>query len=142
MKVQGACQCGFIAIEGEVDPAKVIVCHCTDCQTSSGTAFRVSIPMLGDTFKMTGEPAIYVKTSADSGRPRAQGFCPKCGTHIFSTDPGDGPKQSYMIRVGILRQRDQLTPQRQIWFSSARSWIKDIAAIPSEDKQTGTAHLR
>ena len=49
MKVEGACLCGYIAIEGEVDPDKVTVCHCTDCQTSSGSAFRVSIPVPGGT---------------------------------------------------------------------------------------------
>ncbi len=142
MKVEGACQCGTITIEGEVDPAKVTVCHCTDCQTGSGSAFRVSIPMPGDTFKMTGQPTIYVKTTAESGNPRAQTFCPKCGTPIFSTTPGDGPKDSYMVRVGILRQRDRLLPRRQVWYRSARSWINDLGGIPKDDKQTGTSHLR
>ena len=31
MKVDGACHCGSIRYEAEVDPAKVIICHCTDC---------------------------------------------------------------------------------------------------------------
>jgi hypothetical protein len=142
MKVEGVCQCGFIAIEGEVDPEKVTICHCTDCQTGTGSAFRVSIPVPGSTFKMTGQPAIYVKTTAESGNPRAQGFCPKCGSPIFSTTPGDGPKDSYMVRVGILRQRDQLKPRRQIWFRSARPWINELGGIPKDEKQTGTSHLR
>ena len=92
--------------------------------------------------QVTGQPAIYVKTTAESGNPRAQGFCPKCGSPIFSTTPGDGPKDSYMVRVGILRQRDQLKPRRQIWFRSARSWINELGGIPKDEKQTGTSHLR
>ena len=55
---------------------------------------------------MTGEPAIYVKTTAESGNPRANAFCPKCGSQLYSTTPGDGPQASYMLRVGILRQRE------------------------------------
>jgi hypothetical protein len=47
-----------------------------------------------------------------------------------------------MLRVGILRQRDQLVPKRQIWFRSARPWVTEIAALPRDDKQVGTAHLR
>jgi hypothetical protein len=31
MKVTGACHCGTITIEGEADPEKVSICHCTDC---------------------------------------------------------------------------------------------------------------
>jgi hypothetical protein len=59
----------------------------------------------------TGEPTIYIKTTAENGNPRAQAFCPKCGPLIYSTRPGDGPKASYMVRVGTLRQRDQLVPK-------------------------------
>ena len=39
MKVEGACHCGFISVEAEIDPKKVSICHCTDCQTISGSAF-------------------------------------------------------------------------------------------------------
>jgi hypothetical protein len=141
MKVDGACHCGFISIQAEVDPEKVIICHCTDCQTATGTAFRVSVPAPGATFTMSGQPAIYVKTAA-SGNRRAQAFCPKCGSQLYSTAPGDGPKQSYMLRVGILRQRAQLTPRQQIWFRSAQPWVTAIGDLPRTDTQQGTAHLR
>lgn len=142
MKVEGACQCGFITIEAEFNPERVTICHCTDCQTGSGSAFRVSVPAAGKSLKMTGQPAIYVKTTAENGNPRAQAFCPQCGTSLYSTTPGDGPQDFYMLRVGILKQRDQLKPRRQIWFRSARSWITEIGGLPKDDKQVGTAHLR
>src|SRR5690348_5559864 len=40
MKVTGRCHCGNISFEAEIDPAQVRVCHCTDCQHLTGTAFR------------------------------------------------------------------------------------------------------
>jgi len=135
MKIDGACQCGAIRIEGEADPAKTQICHCTDCQSGTGTAFRVSVPVPGATFKMTGEPTLYVKTTADSGRPRVQAFCGKCGSPIYSTTPGDGVQPSYTVRVGILRQRDQFMPRRQNWFRSARSWVTALDVIPKNEKQ-------
>jgi hypothetical protein len=135
MKIDGTCHCGAISIEGEADPATTTVCHCTDCQAATGSAFRVSIPVAGATFKMKGQPTIYVKTTAESGNPRAQAFCPTCASPIYSTAPGDGPQAMYMVRVGILRQRDQLTPQRQIWFRSARPWSMELNAVPKVEKQ-------
>ena len=84
---------------------------------------------------MTGEPTAYLKTTADSGNPRVQTFCPRCGTPIYSTSPGEGVQPSYMVRVGILRQRDQLTPKRQNWFRSARPWVTAMDAIPKNQKQ-------
>ena len=136
MKIDGACQCGAIKIEGDADPEKVSVCHCTDCQVGTGTAFRVTIPVPGATLKMTGQPTLFLKTTAESGRPRVQAFCPKCGSPIYSTTPGDGVQPSYMVRVGILRQRDQLPPKRQIWWRSARPWVTGLDAVPKVEKQT------
>jgi hypothetical protein len=135
MKIDGACHCGFITIEGETDPEKTQICHCTDCQTGTGSAFRISIPVPGEAFKMTGQPSLYLKTTADSGRPRVQAFCGKCGSPIYSTTPGDGVQPSYTVRVGILRQRDQLIPRRQQWFRSARSWVTGLGALPKSEKQ-------
>jgi hypothetical protein len=135
MKIDGGCSCGAIKIEGEADPEKVQICHCTDCQTSTGTAFRVSIPVPGTTFKLTGQPNYYLKTTADSGKPRLQAFCGSCASPIYSTTPGEGVQPSYMVRVGILRQRDQLVPRRQNWFRSARSWVLKLDAVPKNEKQ-------
>jgi hypothetical protein len=136
MKIDGACHCGAITIEGEADPEKVGICHCTDCQTGTGSAFRVSVAVPGSTFKMKGQPATYVKTTADSGLPRLQAFCSKCGSPIYSTTVGEGMQAAYMVRVGILRQRDQLTPRRQQWFRSARPWVTSLDALPKSEKQT------
>ena len=134
MKIDGACHCGYITIEAEADPEKTTICHCTDCQTGTGSAFRVSIPVAGSTFKMSGTPTNYVKTTAESGRPRVQAFCPRCGSPIYSTSPGEGQQASYMVRVGILRQREAFVPKRQNWFRSARSWVTGMESIHKNHK--------
>jgi hypothetical protein len=136
MRIDGGCHCGFITIEGEADPEKTQICHCTDCQTGTGSAFRISVPVPGASFKMSGQPTTYLKTTSDSGRPRVQAFCPKCGSPIYSTTPGDGVQPSYTVRVGLLRQRDQLAPRRQQWFRSARPWVTELASVPKNEKQS------
>ena len=135
MKIDGACHCGYITFEADVDPEKTTVCHCTDCQTGTGSAFRVSVPVPGESFKMTGKPAVYVRKTADSGNPRAQAFCPSCGSPLYATSPGESTQAVYMVRVGILRQRDQLVPRRQIWFRSAQPWTAQMDAVPKVEKQ-------
>ena len=94
------------------------------------------IPVKGEHFKVNGSPAIYIKTSAESGNPRAQAFCPTCGTSLYSTTPGDGPQAVYIVRVGMLKQRDQLMPKRQIWWRSARSWVRALDGIAKLEKQS------
>ena len=133
MKIDGGCHCGFISYEGEADPATAAICNCTDCQKLSGSAFRVVVPVSGDTLRLKGEPTIYVKTG-DSGNKRQQAFCPRCGSPIYSAPPGDGPK-TYFIRAGTINQRDQLVPKSQIWTRSQQRWVESIAAIPKTEKQ-------
>ena len=135
MKVDGRCHCGAITFEAEVDPAMSRICHCTDCQTMSGSAFRTVVPVPEADFRvLTGEPKIYIKT-AESGNKRAQGFCSDCGTALFATSAnGDGPKV-YGLRLGALSQRDQLPPKGQIWTRSAQPWLADLGAVPGSEKQ-------
>ena len=47
MKVTGRCHCGQISFEAEIDPTQVRICHCTDCQTLTGTAFRTTVLLPG-----------------------------------------------------------------------------------------------
>ena len=128
MKIDGACHCGSITYRAEVDPDKVLICHCTDCQTLSGTAYRtVAFAKDGSFELLSGALKTYIKI-ADNGNKRAQTFCPECGSPIYSATPGDNPT-SIGIRVGTCRQRDRLRPSRQYWCGSAQGWSEDIRAL-------------
>ena len=133
MKVTGSCHCARIAYEAEIDPAKVGICHCTDCQTLTGTAFRTVVPTVPGSFVVKrGEPKQYIKT-ADSGTRRIQGFCPDCGTPIYAAN-ADGPP-NHSLRVGAINERAQLRPTRQIWCRSALPWAMDISGVPKIEAQ-------
>src|SRR6266536_2789125 len=72
MKIDGSCHCSYIRVEGDADPEKTTVCHCTDCQVGNGSAFRVNVPVPGATFRITGQPATYMSfPKIRSGRIRA-----------------------------------------------------------------------
>jgi hypothetical protein len=132
MKVDGHCLCGSLHYEANVDEDSVHICNCTDCQTLSGSAFRVTVFVGDGSFKvLSGEPATYVKV-ADSGRRRELGFCGRCGTSVYSRPPS-GEVGYFGLRVGSLRQRDVLVPKAQSWQRSAQGWIDRIGEIPASD---------
>ena len=129
MKIDGGCLCGNITYEATVDPDAVGLCHCTDCQTLSGSAFRLGASVPDTDFTLlSGSLKTFVKT-ADSGNKRAQCFCPECGTQIYATSVEDGPK-IYRLRIATARQRNDLPPKRQGWTQSAQTWLKDLSGIP------------
>jgi hypothetical protein len=128
MKIDGCCHCGNIQYEAEVDPAGVVICHCTDCQTLSGSALRTVVPTIEGTFRLlSGAPKVYVKTG-ESGNKREQTFCPDCGTPIYSA-PGGGPKV-----VGLrssqawLQQLPTIMVSADSFFTSRRDRIVALAA--------------
>ena len=130
MHVTGACHCGAIRYEAEVEPAEVNVCHCHDCQRLTGAAFRISVTAEPGSFRLlAGKPRVYLKT-AESGRIREQAFCEQCGSPIYATSPGPEPRV-YNVRVGTIDQREALRPCRQIWFRSRLPWLEEIAEAPT-----------
>jgi hypothetical protein len=133
MEVEGSCHCGQVTYRAIVDPDKASLCHCTDCQTLSGSAYRVSIPAPGETFQiLSGVPRIYIKT-ADSGNKRAHAFCPNCGAPIYAAAEKD--PRVFSLRVGGLRQRALLPPRRQIWCGSAVPWSANVEKLPAFERQ-------
>jgi hypothetical protein len=132
MRIEGGCHCGGVSYEAEADPDKAGICHCTDCQTLSGSAYVAFIPVPKEGFKLRGQPKLYVKTAA-SGNRRVQAFCPDCGSRLWAsaeTDP-----QVFNLRLGGVRQRAQLAPKTQVWCDSALPWSTDLKAVRKYAKQ-------
>ncbi len=126
MEVAGACHCGRITFRAKVNLSSVHVCHCTDCQSLTGSAFRVTAQASEEGFSLTsGNPNFYTKIGG-SGAPRLQAFCSNCGSPLYATTP-TGSNRIFGIRVGTLREKGQLTPKSEIWCRSKLAWLPDLA---------------
>jgi hypothetical protein len=136
MKVDGRCHCGRITFTAEIDPDKAMICHCEDCQTLSGSAFRTVVPTQPGTFRLlSGEPTIYVKVG-ESGTPRQQSFCANCGSPIYSGTLDEAAAgKVHSLRVGALRQRRAIVPKVQIWCRSEQPWLDQRGTMRRVDKQ-------
>jgi hypothetical protein len=134
MRIDGGCHCGRVTYEAEIDERLVGICHCTDCQVFTGSAYSISVPAPKDAFRIRGETKTDVKT-ADSGRQRLHAFCPECGTRIYAAAPAD-PK-TFNIRLGTIRQRAALRPVVQVWCRSALPWAMELGAVPKIEGQPG-----
>jgi hypothetical protein len=134
MRIDGACHCGYITYEADIDPADVGLCHCTDCQSLTGSAFTTFVFASKGAFRLlSGQPKLYVKT-AQSGAPRAQAFCPECGSRIYASAAVPDPER-YNLRVGTIRQRRELPPQRQLWCRSRLDWVTGLTSVSEVETQ-------
>jgi len=127
MNIDGGCHCGAIRFTTVVDPSRVVICHCTDCQAMSGAPYRVNVPVSTEYLQLEGELSRYTKTGS-SGSKITTTFCPTCGSPVYSSK-GDSPTV-VNLRLGGVRQRGDLPPKMQGFCGSAMPWAWDISSVP------------
>jgi hypothetical protein len=132
MRITGGCHRGRVTYAAEIDPERVSICHCNDCQKLTGAAYRVSTVARAEDFQLiTGKPKQYLKYG-DSGAPSIQYFCDNCGSPLYRT----GTDSDFVgIRVGTVDQRAMLSPRKQIWCRSALPWASEIGSLPRFDTE-------
>ena len=133
MKIDGACHCGFITFEAEVDPEKVASAIAPIARRSPA---RPIAPRSRP--RPTSSASSPASRRSTSKRRRA-------GTSACRRFARDAARRSMRprstirprilnIRVGIIRQRDQLVPKRQVWGRSRQSWVDHLDEIKRDRK--------
>ena len=119
--IEGGCVCGAIRYRVSGRPIGLFACCCADCQTLTGSAFSLAMPLMRDRFEITrGEPTAYLRP-AESGRHVPQRFCRDCGTRLF-TEPPVSP-ETVTLRPGTLDNTGWLRPAAFFWTRSAQPWM-------------------
>jgi hypothetical protein len=70
---------------------------------------------------------------ADSGNAMRRGFCPACGTPLFSA--ADARPHLLFVRAGALDDPDLMAPQATIWTAQAPHWACIDPSIPAVEGQ-------
>lgn len=133
MEIDGACLCGAIRYEAVIDPEKILICHCTDCQVNGGGAFRYGTVIAKQDFKLISGQLKFFRKVSESGRQRDLAFCGDCGTSLYGTQADTSVTLS--LRVSTSRQEKELTPAFQMWHRSAVRWLPDIGAMRAFEEQ-------
>ncbi len=118
----GGCQCGKLRYRLEGEPVALAVCHCTDCQQQSGSAFGMSLIVPKDSFRLlAGEPKSFTKT-ADSGNKTECIFCPDCGSRIYNAPTA--VQGVLNVKPGTLDDTSWLAPGVHVWTRSKQPWVE------------------
>jgi hypothetical protein len=127
-KFTGGCLCGAVRYESDGEPMAAGHCHCLDCRKSSGTGHcsHLGLPEAG--FKLTGELRFF-DAPADSGNIVSRGFCPTCGSAIYSTN--SGMNGVLFLRASSLDDPELFNPQVVVFTKRAPSWDKVPGGLPS-----------
>jgi hypothetical protein len=111
----------------------LVVCHCTDCQRQSGSAFGMTLVVAESDFKiMQGEVASWTSQS-EAGRGKLGAFCPRCGTRVYHKP--EWRRGSVSVKAGTLDDTRWLDPDMHIWTRSKQPWVVIPKGVESHEKQ-------
>jgi len=129
MTIGGGCRCGAVRYTLALDDLPpTYACHCTDCQTWSGSAFSQQAVVAEGALEAAGPIAIF-ELRSPSGRVSRQRMCELCHTRVFnmnSARPGVA-----VVRAGTLDRSNELRVTAHIWTRSKQPWLDLPAGVPS-----------
>jgi hypothetical protein len=125
----GRCLCGGVTVELTGEPFAVSLCHCVNCQKTSGSAFSVIALVPIGKVRFDGSVSIF-NDVADSGIGFERCFCPGCGSPVESRSPQLAARGITIVKASLFDDTTWLQPNEQIYCDSAQRWLNGgIAGI-------------
>ena len=129
---QGRCQCGAIEYALEGNPLTCYTCHCNGCQTSTGTAFTLSMIVNdSDINIIKGRPSKV--EYLQNGNEVQRHYCESCATTIWLSS--DNVPGFAAIKPGTFDDNSWYRPIAHLWLSSAQPWLILNDDIPKYKEQ-------
>ena len=129
---KGSCQCGQLNYQLIKPPLTCYTCHCHGCQTSTGSAFTMSMIIKDDAIQFDGGNLSNVDYVQNGNNVRRH-FCPQCATTIYFSAP-EFP-EFIALKPGTFDNNDWYQPIAHLWLSSAQPWVKLEDDLPQYDEQ-------
>ncbi|MEL6102811.1 MAG: GFA family protein [Pseudomonadota bacterium] len=121
MTLRGQCLCGKVQYTLVGDPIATAICHCTNCQRQSGSAFSVNLMALEQQLTIEGELSGF-RDQGDSGNPVVRKFCSACGSPIISVP--EAMPGLVALKAGTLDEHSSVAPSLQVFCGSKQSWLE------------------
>lgn len=121
LPLNGGCQCGQIRYEIRAEPLSVYVCHCTECQRQSGSAFGMSVIVPRPAMIYTSGTPQHWSRKTERGTVIAGDSCPTCGVRLVHHPSAND--QISILKPGTLDDTGWLVPVGHIWTRSAQRWV-------------------
>jgi hypothetical protein len=132
ISVPGRCRCGRLRFILREEPISFYLCHCTDCQAESGSAFGQSMGVRREAIDAVEGPAREHTIEHEGGRQSFVTYCGNCLTMMWGSSAQI--PQIRGLNAGCLEACAGLEPYGNMWTRSARPWV-ELAPGPCFEQQ-------
>jgi hypothetical protein len=124
----GRCLCGGVTYSVDAEPVWQGVCHCSNCQRQTASAFSPIVGVPSEALAVEGDTLASFKTASEGYQSTTERrFCSACGSPIFSTIESM-PGMAF-LKAGTLDDTSWFEPVAEIWTRSAQSWAPEIENV-------------
>jgi hypothetical protein len=116
--ISGSCLCGKVSFECKNSFEQFHLCHCIQCQKSTGSAHASNLFTSSGNIKWTSGVNL-VKRFDVPGRAISKAFCIECGSGVPYLS---GSGKALVVPAGCLDSRPEIDPQDNIFCSEKAEW--------------------
>jgi len=129
-KILGSCLCGKVSFESNNSFEQFHLCHCIQCQKTTGSAHASNLFTSPDNIKWLSGLE-FVKRFDVPGRAISKAFCTECGCGVPYLS---GSGQALVIPAGCLDDKPDIDPQDNIFCSEKAEWYEKGHGAKQFDK--------
>ena len=120
MSKSGKCLCGDVSFTYDSDPGIFLICHCTDCQKSTGSPLASIIVIPESDFKVNGSTGSY-----ECEAKVTRSFCKNCGSRVPRFSSGRG---AMMVPIGSTMDSPEIEPTL-VCLEDHTDWFTDLEKL-------------
>ena len=122
----GSCLCGLVTFEVQDEFDLFQLCHCTQCQKTTGSAHASNLfTAPGNITWLAGQDEI-VRYDVE-GRSISNVFCRNCGSRVpYLSLSGE----TLVVPAGSLNGTPTIKPQANIFWPERAGWYDEAVAAP------------
>ncbi len=122
MYKKGKCLCGKVTYQLEKEPLFIQACHCSLCQTTTGSAFNLIMQIETKYFTVTSGELITFEFKGGSDAIYDVYSCKTCGTGLWGK-PRNLIKDLTYLRSGTLLETKDIKPLAHIFTKHKQDWL-------------------
>ena len=134
----GHCECKSVRYQYTGEPLTCYACHCTDCQTSSGSAFTLSMIVNRKDIEVT-EGELSINVIDYNGTKVQRHHCGQCGTALWFS--ADEYPDMVALKPGTFEDTTWFKPIAHLWLRSAQPWVTLDKTTIQYEKQPEISEL-